>query len=287
MLSTAVLHGPDSANFVIRQFGDSVTVEFIPTSSVDAHDTLTLNFDEGSRQQILLTGIGGVSQPITLSSTSVTEDTIGATVYVPIKISTSAPIAGTTIQLHYDTTMLVYRGAFEAGTPNDRTIQTSITSATIHFDGPARTKDTIIGYAAFSVYPSLTPCTTVTFDSVQFNRMPGVCIQSNSEFSADVCMPLSCGATDIGRFERYRVLPELSVTPNPAANVLWLMSSIDLGPTQIELFDIMGRHLGAYASTVSAHTAQPMNLSGIANGIYTLRVSTGSITRSVRVVVQK
>jgi photosystem II stability/assembly factor-like uncharacterized protein len=253
---------------------------------VAINDNIILAADQnGNIWRTTNSGGNAVSGSVELSSITVQNDTLGATVYVPIKL-TGATVKGTLdLSLHFDTAMLVYRGTYLSNTANDITTSANVGVAHIHFDTPLQpAQDSTIGFAAFQVFPTNTPCTKIVFDSISIASAAIACAFVNPSFSATICSSLGCGTTSLSNFLRYKKLPTLSVIPNPASGLATLHSDSDLGEVSISIYDAMGELRSRIEGTLSATHSASINTSSLPSGLYSVRIESAGYAGSIRLM---
>jgi photosystem II stability/assembly factor-like uncharacterized protein len=249
-----------------------------------ASDNILFAMDvSGSILRTMNSGGDSVVGPIgasTLSTQNISNDTIGATIYVPILGHGTRPIGAVDLSVGYDTAMLVYQGAFLRGGTNDRTTSRGKNYAHVHFDATAST-DSVVGYATFRIFPRTSTCSDVTFDSIEIPLNQIACSAVAPSFKSTVCSKLGCGTPTISDFLRYGKTPQLTITPNPAANTVSLHTDVDVGEASIELYDVAGVLRTSLHMQLTASAATQLDLSTLPSGMYTVRVRSAAIDRSI------
>jgi photosystem II stability/assembly factor-like uncharacterized protein len=287
--------GSDSLFFLItRPFlsqlplnPDTSEIAFSPNGSRNYNASILLVFDDSSKQTVPILGGAKKSQSLILEGGSITDDTIGGTVYVPIYV-TPKPLTGNiALNLHFDTSMLIYRGTYFAGNNVvDRTISQADGLASILFDEQdILSSDTVLGYAVFEVFPTYTACTTISFDSITVANAKGaVCASSNSSFTAEICSAVGCGTPTLSNLLRYNKMPALSIVPNPASEVTTIQSNVDLGEVQIELYDVLGNLVMNTSDIISPSHPASLNLSSLPSGLLWIHIQGAGIGLSQRLM---
>jgi photosystem II stability/assembly factor-like uncharacterized protein len=277
-LDTAIVSGRDSMNFVLQSTTDrdSLFVTFAPDSSRTYVDSIVLYFADHSTRTIPLQGVGqGSISSVQLRSNSIQNDTIGATVFIPIIAVDRQVTNALDLSLHYDTSILVYEGTYlTEDLENDLTTTRSTGFARLHFDmDAASSQDSIIGYAAFQIFPTSAPCTTALFDSISITNGKGLsCASVNPSFTATICSKVGCGTTTLTDFLRYDKTPTLSIIPNPASGVTKVLSNVDLGQVEIELRDVLGNIVMSTSDVLSPNHPASLRLSTLPSGLFSIRV---------------
>jgi photosystem II stability/assembly factor-like uncharacterized protein len=265
---------------------DSVVVQFAPAGSRIYNADLVLTLSNDSSITIPLSGFGKAPPTISLFSNSAGNDTIGATVFVPVVMSPNSRSGILDLALHFDTSMLVYLGAFQD--TNAVANQTGVKSpglATLHFNLSDPRADSTLGYIGFRLFPLTTPCTSILFDSISITDGKSViCANTNVSFSANICSLAGCGATTLSDFLRYSKLPVLSLAPNPTSATTTLRTDTDLGEVSIEIYDVLGGLEATMGSPLSPASPISINTTTLASGLYSVRVRTAGFAASLRLL---
>jgi hypothetical protein len=237
-----------------------------------------------------MTGYGKLFPPASISSQSVTDDTIGAIVYVPIILHESGPADNLDLSLHFDTSMLVYRGTYLSnGGTNDETISLIANTVRLHFDSIALvTEDSIIGYAQFEIFPDSAECDSVVFDSVSLTSGGIACASINSYFAATICSSgAGCTTQILSNALRYGTLPMLNIIPDPASDATFIHTDTDIGEAEIEVCDILGNMRMKVSHPLAPSNPVQLDLSSLPPGPYSVRVLTGNFERMMNMMVIK
>ena len=200
--------------------------------------------------------IGGATPSVTFSTSNVSNDTIGGSIYVPIISSSRSFIGDLDFIVRYDTSVLVYAGAFQAGTQADATTSRSVGSAHIHFPrATSSMQGNIAGYAVFNFFPNDSSCTLVTLDSFAITQRSEICATASSPITSVVCGVFGCGNSPLSGFLRYHKIPTLTIVPNPSSTYASIHSDMDLGDVTIEIYDALGKLISR--NTALLFTNQP------------------------------
>jgi hypothetical protein len=290
-VSISLMHisGPDSLYFLPQNVSDpdSAIILFSPNGARSYSGRLELTLSNDSVILVPLTGTGKAAPTITLSSANLENDTIGNVVFVPIKLSATHTTGFLDLSLHFDTSMLVYKGAYLTDSSKiDLTTASSAGFARLHFDSISTvSQDSIIGYAAFQIFPTTTPCASVLFDSISITNSKGfTCASVNPSFTATICSKVGCGTTTLTDFLRYGKVPTLSIVPNPASGVTAIQSNVDLGQVQIELYDVLGNMVMSTSDILSPSHPTSLNLSTLPSGLLSIHVQSAGIGLSQRLM---
>jgi hypothetical protein len=258
---------------------------FSPNAARSYSGTLKLMLSNDSVILVPLAGMGKAAPIVTLSSSNIENDTIGNVVFVPIKLSTTNTVGFLDLSLHFDTSMLIYQGTFVPNSKTDLTTSRATGFARAHFDTLSAAQDSIIGYAAFQIFPTTTPCTTILFDSISIKNGKGLtCASVNPSFTATICSNISCGTTTLSNFLRYSKMPVLSIIPNPASGLTTLHSGTDLGAVEISIYDVLGDMRSEMSDVLSPAHPSEINTSSLPSGLYSVRVQSGRFGASVRLM---
>ncbi|MEP7234130.1 MAG: T9SS type A sorting domain-containing protein, partial [Ignavibacteriota bacterium] len=261
---------------------DSVLVEFFPDSARIYAADLEVTLDDGSIVSVPLQGFGKTPQILKISSADIHSDFIGETVSIPIISAPPIAFGGLDLSIHFDTSMMIYRGTFVQGSKIDQTIQTSAGFARVHFDETnLQTVGDTIGFAEFDIYPTHTPCTTVVFDSLSLTNGKGIlCGIAEPSFSSLICSNIICGTEIVSNFIRYQQIPFLSITPNPSSGRSTIHSDIHLDAVKIFFYDQVGR-LQYEEENVDLSAGHALNLQSLPAGFYSVHVRSAQLTTTV------
>ena len=267
--------------------GDSMEISFFPDSARSYSSSLHLALNNGRFIDVPLQGFGKAPEKFSFSTVNILNDTIGATISIPIFSQSSFQYGNLDISIHFDTSMLIYEGTFRPGSTTDQTIARSIGFARLHFDQRnIQSSDSILGDARFQIFPTNTPCTTVLFDSINITNSNGaICALAPTSFSSEVCTDNNCGAISISSFMRYGKIPDVGVHPNPSTGSTSVRSDIDLGATRISVFDQMGRLKYKTESLLSPSHPAELHFNGLASGLYSIHVQGEQYSKLLQLII--
>ncbi len=223
-----------------------------------------------------------IAPSATFSASNVSNDTIGATVYVPIFSKPKLVGSDLGFSLHFNDSVLVYQGTYLAtGSKVDQTIMRGRGLAKVHFDQSAlQNEDTLLGYAAFTIFPRYDSCSTVFFDSISVSSASiTACASVSQSFTATICSKVGCGTHTLSDFLRTGKLPILSIIPNPATRLTILHSDTDLGSVEVQVYDMLGVLRATESKVLSSHHSIDFNAASWPAGSYSIRVLLADLAR--------
>jgi hypothetical protein len=288
-IASILLTGADSAGFRLTRSSDTIRVTFAPDHAgpftanvrfvISTGDTITIARIQGSARSIGWT---------TISSRNASTDTVGGEVWLPIIVHDRGSSGALSFRLSYDTTNLVYLGTYDDSTAlTDRTVGVAATSASITFPNLTATGDSVIGYVKFSVFPHRTQCTSIAVDSLYFtSRSNSSCLFSVTQYSADICWTASCGSAELSDMVRYRTLPRLTISPNPARNIIELSASTVIDGAVINISDAAGHIEFEGSISVGPGSKTSMDVRQLPRGPHFVRIDNGAFRASTRFVIE-
>jgi ligand-binding sensor domain-containing protein len=275
--------GIDSASYQIEHVAttgditmDSIVVAFAPDTARSYNATLLITLEDGTALNVPLAGYGIPSMSMSISTADAFNDTIGAEIDVPIVISNSSAIHSAEVTVHYDTSMLVYRGSVSAsGNGIDEPGMRSPGQSRLLI--PTIASGDTIAYAHFDFFPSGHTCTDVTFDSLTITSRGALCAAlRNTSAACHICSSNGCGNGLISQFLRYGTLATLTVQPNPAGAQMTLHTSATLGPAKIEIVDPLGISRQSLFGVLDSDKPFNLDLQSISDGLYYLKITASS-----------
>jgi|GEM_PF-1831694 len=267
---------------------DSVRIVFTPQDSGIRFAAYQLTLDNDTVITIPLAGVGISPYNLTLSATSLSEktDTIGGTVAVPIIVDGLARAETIELVLHYPLADLVYDGSFDpAGTKVDIPGE----------QWPGRSKLRIMGvqdsaiaaYARFDVFSDTSYTPQVTFDSLNVPTQLGPCEYVLPPMATATIMPIQgCGIQMLSRWVHLGEKPVFGIRPNPTNGEITITSSLDVGETTIEVYDMLGMRRGYYQSSLAKGVPLALSLL-LPSGIYYVRVASEAGETNIPIVVEQ
>jgi photosystem II stability/assembly factor-like uncharacterized protein len=281
---SAIVIGSDSASFVTSNLNDDsilVTLHGIKQGLKQAKLVILLN--NGARDTVSLAGYVNLTPTgLTLSTSNVQTDTLGATVSVPITLNGLDRAENVDLILHYDGTV-DYLGSFSpSGVQLDVPGQQWAGRSELAIIGA--TSGAALGYAKFNVFNDSSEAAHATFDSVTVLTQVSSCQYSMPAPATSTITTLSgCAVPILSQLIHFGVDPVFSVTPNPANGSVWISSSEHIGAATIEVYDMLGVKRSEHSTTVQKDTPIEQTLPD-ADGVYTILVKTTSGICSLRVV---
>ncbi len=91
----------------------------------------------------------------------------------------------------------------------------------------------------------------------------------------------------VGLEEEKNQLLTLQVFPNPAKEIVYISSGDISGELEVLIFDVNGTQVYKGALRLSKENSEPKSLSGLANGMYFLKLSNGTRSVNKKLVIQK
>lgn len=80
----------------------------------------------------------------------------------------------------------------------------------------------------------------------------------------------------------------LVVAPNPTRGAARLTATVPAGAAEVSVYDALGRHVAvAFEGETSGTLSVPLDLSGLAPGVYVVRLSAGDAVETARFVVAR
>ncbi|MBS1904436.1 MAG: hypothetical protein JSS75_12080 [Bacteroidetes bacterium] len=269
--------GDDDKYFTIssQQEGDSLRIQFLPDSGRIYNTTMQLVLSNGDTIFVPILGRGKNREHVELlTMPGAFMDTVEGTVDIPI-MSQPALHAGTVdLSVHYDASKLVYRGTWTPLGGTDRTTATASGIARLHFSQQdLQGARPVIAYVLFGITPADTPCTSVSFDSVNISDPTEFsCLAAVPSFSTTVCATVSTADVSSPDVRIAVDVPRLSVIPNPATDVATIHSPLELGVADVSVFDAIGRVLTTTRGPLGPDRSLPINLNRVPSGSYTVRI---------------
>jgi len=221
---------------------------------------------------------------VPIASKHLRNDTIGATVSVPIIMHAPELIATATMVLHYDTTMLIYKGTFDRYRNHVDDAQSNTPGRsvlTLHKIGEI-IDDSVLAVAEFDVYPLKDSCTTVVIDSTVF---PGreACLAS-APATIEICSAVTCGSELISKFMRYGAVDLVALYPNPASHSVTLRPLTNAKILHVTFSDVLGRTLLVQEVTLDGVCTVP--LESLPKGVIHVTVTAEGRAQSLQFIHQ-
>ncbi len=269
---------------------DTIIISFKPAAAGARASALELRFDDGTMATIPLEGAGAGGHSLSLSTTDVATDTLGAIVAVPIEIEGLDQPEDVDVTLHYAGT-IEYVGSTEyvgSASPTNPSLdipgekQSGRSKLHIIQASP----NTIAGYSNFIVFNDSLALEYVTFDSLRFSSAVTPCDYALSQDSAvsNIIAPSGCEIPILSNYIHLGIMPQLTLVPNPTAGTVSIISDQDQGLATVSVIDGLGSVRLKTQCMLMAHTPSFLTLPPV-GGVYELRIESVSGNSSARVVV--
>jgi photosystem II stability/assembly factor-like uncharacterized protein len=269
--SSFKFRGKDSLNFIATGIStDSVQITFEPDSAKVYSTNLEISFSNGEIIEIPVVAQGLPRPTITFSTSNVSNDTIGGSIYLPINVDSTSFLGSVDLSVRYDTTSLVYAGSYSPGSTVDAT--TTRTPGLAHIQlakAASNILNRAVGYAVFKIFPK---------DNAH------VCALANSPIVSTVCGKLGCGTPLLSGYLRYGSLPHFDVVPNPSNGVTSIQSDVDLGEVTIEIFDALGNRVDRTITNLSAAHPVIVHSEPYPAGAYQIRILASSTSYTLHLL---
>lgn len=224
-----------------------------------------------------------------ISTQRIINDTIGATVWMPIILKRSAQVPNFDLTLHYDSVQLTY---VESVTPNGKVVDIAGMKwkgrSKLHFasaDLPPIT-DTIIGYSKFLFYPFEPLCANLSYDSLLFeeiNCSSGVA--SNHSAYGTIGSYKSCGLSSVNT-EPIIPAAHFDFTPNPAHTTGTLLSRDYSGEIQLQIFDTKGALVKSLSDNIIANAPFAIGLGDLSTGAYFMQIVGKNVKGTIAIRIE-
>lgn len=274
--------GPASADYTLLQgvadsiaVQDSALIRFSPTGGGARDANYVIQFSNGVALVVPLQGVGGSPQVLTLSTTDQSVGVLGSTIHVPLTLSGLTTSQTIEAVLHYDVTAdLDYLGSYAAsGTSVDLASESWPGRAKLRIQGA--TSGTICT-ADFNVFADTIMTPRVWFDSVSVVGTFVPCAFTVADSArAAVSIIGGCGVGIVSRFLHHQVLPQFTVRPNPATNIVELHSTSN-GYVVIDVVDGLGSIRSRNEGIVGTDAPLILDIGDLPSANYFVRIANGS-----------
>ncbi len=289
VFSTTVI-GSDSASFLTSNLNaDSILVTLYGMKQGAKQAKLVILLNNGASDTVSLAGyVNIIPELLTLSTTNVQADTLGAAVSVPITLNGLEHAENINLALDYDGSV-DYLGSFSpSGVRWDISGDSSLGRSVLAITGA--TSGAVLGYAKFNVFNDSNESSIVgdaahaTFDSLTVLTQTSSCEYSMPAPATSTITTLSgCGILTLSQLIHLGVDPLFSVHPNPANDMIWISSDDDLGVVAIEVYDMLGTRQSATSGYITKNNPFELLLPEL-DGVYNIVLKSSAGTRSERVV---
>jgi photosystem II stability/assembly factor-like uncharacterized protein len=263
---------------------DTIVLSFHPHASGTRTGLLELKFDDGTDATFPLQGSGSGGHSLSLSTSDVTTDTLGAAVAVPIRIAGLTQAEDVDLTMHYFGTIEYLYSVSPSGDTLDIPGEIFTRRSRLHI--AQAMPDAIVGYARFTVFNDSLTAASVVFDSLQLSSSVIPCddVLSQDPAVATIGTLTGCEIPVLSRFIHLGVMPQLSFVPNPTTGSITIASDADVGPAMISVIDKLGMVRSQTPCSLRAHMPFILSLPSVA-GVYELRVESAQGRSSSRIVV--
>ncbi|MBS1902684.1 MAG: T9SS type A sorting domain-containing protein [Bacteroidetes bacterium] len=288
--------------------GDSIVIHYAPQMSGTDNAQLLLKFRLGTSEYdttITLTGAGRIQKEnLTLRSAFITPSVAtGQTtnlVITPDKAISSRGLSKIEFDLLYNGDLL--EKTAEATNVGGATI---VTTPLTPFLGKERGVHVVVNANDMSLDPTLaiarltfkayltdTTSTTVAISNLQLNDGDqdfSNCVLSADTSATTFTLALQCGDSILSRFLRTKGLFIDAIRPNPSSGAVRLsVRSAAAGVAEIEVVNTLGEVVWQEQQNIPNGDAMiRLDLGGLANGIYYLRVRTGERACGGSLVIER
>lgn len=235
-------------------------------------------------------GAGSRNIEYAVSSKRIINDTVGATIYLPIYLKSSSKISSLDLAMHYPTPMLTYqRSILPSGKNLDIPGEQWSGRTKLHWDGNdiAALADSLAGYCIFTWNPREVECATIVFDSMVTAAAEDPCsgkVQATPLYpvaTGHIGTSPNCGQADITDDLTLLRAEEVIFRPNPAKDFATLTTSRYSGPLSIEFVNVLGIPLKKQVLLINANTQLTLDLGALPEGVYYLNISCDKFSKVI------
>ncbi len=253
------------------------------------NDNIVIAADEdGSIWRTTNSGGDPISTTITspnvslkFTSARILNDTVGATVRLPIYLHHTGKLSSIDMVVHFPDGPLVYLGSFlYYGKSIDVSGSRSYGRFKLHIDADDLNAltDSLVGYAVFKWYPIEFFCAEVVFDSISMSVRNTICDNAHVAI-VDSCNGFIDGyrfCDPLARVNGRTGAPNIDLftfAPNPARQSSALYSSLYNGRVDLSIFDLTGKFVKQIDGTVAPDAPLSLSLEDLASGSYYMTIS--------------
>lgn len=244
---------------------DTITLEFMPRGNGERRANIRIVMQDSTTLVIPMRGFGEGVTELSVTSSDVGTDTLGAEVYIPIRFRSSEELPGVRVQVYFETDQLEFVDAYDL---NGASVASGSDPKrrTLTFDSPIP-QDEIIGYVGLRVYAGVDSCMPVYFDSIAPISTKAECAFAiNRTMMAHVCIPKDCIYVRVSDYLRYNIAPILRI--NQQRDHLLVTSQAHLGETTIRVVTILGAEVKSMTIELEANTPVRIPLDALHSGLY-------------------
>ncbi len=263
---------------------DTLTFRFMPRGNGERRANLRITFQDSTTIIVPMRGFGKGVTELTLATAAGATDTLGATVYLPIRYESDGEMTGIAARIHYASDQIEFVDAFDLLGASVALPGTDPKSHSLLFP-PFISQNGLIGHAAFRVYSGEDGCVPVWFDSITvLSTRPSCAFAINPTMETEICMPNDCVAIRVSDFLRYGTFPTLAVMQ--AGDDLLLKSDVNFGEVTIRVVNTLGVTEAIHMQELRADKPVRFSARGIAEGMYFIEVQSALGRRVLKQVIQ-
>lgn len=279
--SIDLVAGPsDAASFSASRSGDRILIVFTPSEPGTPKAILKLTLTNGKTISIPITATVHESVKPQFFIADLQTDTIGATVYLPIRIRTEFDLADLSFSVNYDTTDLQYVGATFDTLPTDLTERSTLAHSRIHLSNVGTDTANVI-WIAFRYFPTQ-QCTSITIDSMSYSALvSGVCA-FDTAMTATICAPPDCNQSWLSHYVRYGQLTFADVHFTSAERILSIRSNVDIPDATISVVNSSGSIIYRTSRDLRSGSTERLQLTTLPSGAYTVQIISGAHYQTFR-----
>jgi len=221
---------------------DSIKIKFFPGSSGDRRSSLKLLLSDSNTLIIPLYGFGRGITTLNIGTVSYSNDTIGASIFVPLKLTAIDSVNKFSVVLHYPDSSLIYLGTKDSlGNTLDQSNESWPGRSKLFFTVDSLPKDSILCYSEFQIKAGKERCQIVTFDSITVsNNAPDCALRLGEGVTATLCYPEGCGVQAITQFMQQGTFELFTIRMDYAANSLEVKASENRKLQSIQVLNTLG-----------------------------------------------
>jgi hypothetical protein len=218
--------------------------------------------------------------PDTLFTIKALQDTITKEgIFVPILLSLREQYTDLTIYGHYDVSSVELRSVSSGGQPVSANISKANGTFTIELPAGMNLQGVQLDW--YFDPKRNTSSSTVIIDSVEFAGSTISC----QPFTQVITVQPQCGDIILQHFLSTGGLPQFTLTPNPAENVVTIKSSKDVLVGSFVLYDQLGKKVLDESHRVSTTVPISLDVSTLPTGIYYLRITSNQFSTTKSVII--
>src|SRR5579883_1957242 len=265
---------------------DSVVLSFLPPDTGWRTASYEFTLKSGKIITVPLSCYGSPQHTLTFSPSNVSVQTLGDNLRLPIKIDGLTRPEDIELTLCYDPKMFAYQGSQDvAGVSVDVISEQWAGHSRLRFTNAT---SPLLGYANFTVWNDTSGhAEQISFDSLSVLTEIGPCQYAIPLHSfSTVTSPSGCGMGLLSDWLRFSQPPRFSVAPNPTNGNVALTSSLDLGPSAVAVYDMLGTERERITLDLKRNAPQLLELPR-ESGLYYVKILSLTGEKSIGVVVNR